>query len=656
MDELLRQITTPADLRGLSYSQLGQLAAEIREALCRLLGSRSAHFASNLGVVELTLALHRVFDFSQDRLIWDTGHQCYPHKLVTGRYTLFHTIRTKGGLMGYPNPAESPYDLFLVGHSGTSVSTALGLRVGDLLVEGSSSPRHSVAVIGDGAFGSGVVFEAMNHAGGMKTGRFIVVLNDNKMSIGPRVGGLAEYLDRLRMTHFYQGLKNEIQRFLSHVPVLGDPVERFLEQARDALKAGLLGGMLFEELGFHYLGPVDGHNIRQLERYLQLAKNCHRPVLLHVVTKKGYGFKPAEEDPVTFHAPAPFARRNGTEVVLKTSSQATYTRVARDTIFAVMAENPRVIVITAAMCEGNMLEPVRDHFPQRFFDVGISESHAVAFAAGLAKSGLIPIVDIYSTFLQRAYDQIFQEVALQNLPVIFCMDRAGIVGPDGPTHHGVFDLAYLRHLPNLVVMVPGDGPELAQAIRWAVTSGRPVAIRYPKAAAESVPRDLQPIELGRAETLRCGGDGALIVCGALLAAAEKACELLEQAGIRLTLVNARFVKPLDPAILKIVAAHPFVVTVEEGCLPGGFGSAVLEAANESHLDTRHITRLGIPDRFIEHGERDELLAELGLSAEGIYQTCLRLSESAVAQKRAVQRSLSRISGESSLQSGTAFGR
>ncbi|MCS7237587.1 MAG: 1-deoxy-D-xylulose-5-phosphate synthase [Thermoguttaceae bacterium] len=626
MDELLRRIKSPADLRELSYRQLEQLAAEIREALCRLLGHRSAHFASNLGVVELTLALHRVFDFQQDRLVWDTGHQSYPHKLVTGRYPLFHTIRSKGGLMGYPNPAESPFDLFLVGHSGTSVSTAVGLRVGDELVEGSSCARFSVAVVGDGAFGCGVVFEAMNHAAGMKKTRLIVVLNDNKMSIGPRVGGLAEYLDRLRMTHFYRGLKSEIQRILSHVPLFGDPVERFLEQARNALKAGLLGGMLFEELGFHYLGPVDGHNIRQLERYLRLAQQCDRPVLVHAVTKKGYGFKPAEDDPITFHAPAPFARRNGTEVVLKASDRLTYTQVARDTIYSIMAENPRVVVITAAMCEGNMLEPVRDHFPQRFFDVGICESHAVAFAAGLAKAGLIPIVDIYSTFLQRAYDQIFQEVALQPLPVVFCMDRAGVVGPDGPTHHGVFDIAYLRHLPQMVLMAPGDAAELNLAIRWAVASGRPVAIRYPKAAAENLSRRPAPFELGRAEVLREGPDGALVVYGALLPAAERACRRLEELGIHLTLVNARFAKPLDPRLVDLVDQMPFVVTVEEGCLQGGFGSALLEAANEAGVDSRNINRLGIPDQFVEHGERDELLADLGLTAEGICQRCLRLLE------------------------------
>ncbi len=618
MDELLSTINSPTDLRRLSFRQLEQLAGEMRAALCRLLGTRSAHFASNLGVIELTLALHRTFDFSRDRLIWDTGHQVYPHKMVTGRYRLFHTIRTRGGLMGYPNPAESPYDLFLTGHAGCSVSTALGLKCGDDLCQ-ASPPPHVVAVIGDGAFGSGIVFEAMNHAGGLKK-KVLVVLNDNKMSIGPRVGGLAEYLDRVRMTTFYRGLKHEIQRVLSHVPVIGDPVERFLEQARNALKAGLLGGMLFEELGFHYLGPVDGHNLRQLERYLVMARDFDQPVLLHVVTQKGRGFKPAEEDPVTFHAPAPFAHADNEQVILKSTNRPTYTQVARDTILSVMERDRRVVVITAAMCEGNMLEPVRDRFPERFFDVGICESHAVAFAAGLAKAGLRPIVDIYSTFLQRSYDQIFQEVALQNLPVVMCLDRAGLVGPDGPTHHGVFDLAYLRHLPNLAVLAPGDAAELSAMIQWAIQADGPVAVRYPKAAAEWIlDCGERPMVPGRADILQQGEDGTVVVCGALLPAVSRAVGRLKAEGIHLRLINARFVKPLDySTILEAVENSPFVVTVEEGCLQGGFGSAVLEAVNEAHLDSRHIYRIGIPDRFIEHAERHELLADLGLDEEGFY--------------------------------------
>ncbi len=434
MDKLLSRIECPQDLKALSLKELNQLADEMREALCQLAGTRTAHFASNLGVVELTLALHTALDFSHDRLIWDTGHQVYPHKMITGRYSQFGTIRSRGGLMGYPNPAESLYDLFMTGHAGCSVSTALGLKCGDDLLRRQEN-RHVVAVIGDGAFCSGIVFEAMNHAGGMGKIQFTVVLNDNKMSICPRVGGLANYLDGVRMNAFYTGMKAEAQRILNKVPVIGDPMERLLAQFRNALKAGMLGGMLFEELGFRYIGPVDGHNIRQLQKYLSMVRDFKGPVLLHVVTEKGHGFKPAAEDPTTFHSPAPFYRKNGSVVKIKTSGSTSYTKVARDTILARMRADPRVAVITAAMCQGNMLEPVRDEFPDRFFDVGICESHAVAFAAGLAKTGLRPIVDIYSTFLQRSFDQIFRSWPCKLARVVDA--RPGrLVGPDGPTHHG----------------------------------------------------------------------------------------------------------------------------------------------------------------------------------------------------------------------------
>lgn len=625
MDKLLKTIRSPQDLKGLSPKQLDQLAAEIREALFRLAATRTAHFASNLGVVELTLALHTTFDFSRDRLIWDTGHQVYPHKMVTGRYPTFHTIRSKGGLMGYPNPAESPYDLFMTGHAGCSVSTALGLRCGDDRVR-PEEKRHVVAVVGDGALPCGTVFEALNHAGGLKR-PLIVVLNDNKMSICPRVGGLADYLDRLRMTPFYAGLKSEIQRLISSVPVIGESMERAFGQLRDAIKAGLLGGMLFEELGFRYLGPVDGHDTRKLQKYLAMARDFDRPVLLHVVTEKGHGFQPAAQDPTVFHTPAPFVRQNGSEVLFKTKEAARpYTQVARDAIAVQMRNNPRVAVITAAMCQGNMLEPVREQFPDRFFDVGICESHAVAFAAGLARSGMRPIVDIYSTFLQRAYDQVFQEVALQNLPVTMMLDRAGLVGPDGPTHHGMFDLVYLRHLPNVVVMAPGDAWDLAAMLEFALASDFPAAIRYPKAPAVSVEREAAPIQLGTSEVLHWGADAMLVACGTMLRTCLSVAEELRGRGIDAGVINARFVKPLDTeTILRAVAEVPAVLTVEEGCLAGGFGSAVLEAANEAGLDARHVRRLGVPDRFIEHGERNELLADLGLDEAGVLNACLALA-------------------------------
>lgn len=626
MDKLLRTIQSPDDLKRLSHKELEQVAGEMREAMCRLLDKRSAHFASNLGVIELTLALHTTFDFRHDRLIWDTGHQVYPHKMVTGRYERFGTIRTKGGLMGYPNPAESPFDLFMTGHAGCSVSCALGLKCGDDLLR-PQERRHVVAVVGDGALPSGIVFEALNNAGGLKK-HLVVVLNDNKMSICPRVGGLGEYLDSLRMTHFYSGLKSEVQRLLTKVPVIGDPVERFLSQLKDAIKAGMLGGMLFEELGFRYIGPVDGHHIRQLQKYLAMVRDFDAPVLLHVVTEKGHGFLPAVADPVTFHAPAPFSRQNGS-VLLRKGNGRSYTKVASDAILRQMRANPLVVTITAAMCQGNMLEQVREEFPQRFFDVGICESHAVAFAAGLAKAGLRPIVDIYSTFLQRSYDQLFQEIALQNLPVVHMLDRAGVVGPDGPTHHGVFDLAYLRPLPNMVVMAPGDAADLEMMLDFALGCENPTAIRYPKELAVTLDRHPAPVERGAAEVLAWGEDGMLVACGTTVAPCLAAAAHLHEDGFEVGVINARFVKPLDTdTILRAVAQCPFVLTVEEGALQGGFGSAVLEAASDAGLDTSRVRRLGIPDLFVEHGEREELLADLGLDERGIVQAFRRLLEHA----------------------------
>jgi 1-deoxy-D-xylulose-5-phosphate synthase len=638
MDKLLAQIQSPHDLQKLSAAELEQLATEMRLALCNLVSNRTAHFASNLGVVELCIALHATFDFSQDRLIWDTGHQIYPHKLVTGRYPRFESIRTRGGLMGYPNPHESDYDLFMTGHAGCSVSAALGLKTGDDLMGGDS--RYSVAVIGDGALPSGIVFEALNNAGGLKK-NLLVILNDNKMSICPRVGGMAEYLDRLRTNSFYSGLKHEVARVLNHVPLIGDPVERFLSQVKESIKAGLHGGMLFEELGIRYLGPVDGHSIPQLRKYLRMIKDLNGPVLLHVVTQKGHGFKPAEQDPVTFHTPAPFERACDEIVAFKKSGAAAYTDVASAAIYEVMEKNSRVTVMTAAMCQGNKLERVRDSFPDRFFDTGICESHAVAFAAGQAKAGLRPIVDIYSTFLQRSYDQIFQEVALQNLPVTFMLDRAGLTGPDGPTHHGMFDLGYLRLFPDMTVMAPGDEHDLRGMLEFALAHGGPCAIRYPKATAESIDRRQEPIELGRAEVLEWGEDGAIICCGTLLNACIKAASQLREEGYDLAVINARFVKPLDTdTILRAVGECGFVVTVEEGALMTGFGSSVLEACADAGLSAANVQRLGIPDRFIEHGERGELLADLGLDVAGIVRACREGLSRAGIFKEPVQRRVS----------------
>jgi 1-deoxy-D-xylulose-5-phosphate synthase len=504
------------------------------------------------------------------------------------------------------------------------VATALGLASGDELSR-PGDDRWSVAVIGDGAFPSGVVYEAINNAK-CNGRRLMVVLNDNEMSICPRVGGMADYLDRLRMNRSYVGLKDEIARMLSNVPLLGDPVERFLVQVKEAAKAGLSGGMFFEDLGMRYFGPIDGHNIALLRKYLRMAKDLDGPILLHVVTEKGHGFRPAAEDPVLFHAPPQFSRQDDQVVEMQKSSARSYTHSARDAIAAAMRRDERVTVMTAAMCQGNKLEPVREEFPQRFFDTGICEAHTVAFAAGQAKVGLRPIVDIYSTFMQRAFDHLFQEVALQNLPVTLMMDRGGLAGPDGPTHHGVFDLGYLRLLPNMVVMAPGDEHDLAAMLDFALDQPAPCCLRYPKAKAVTVARSdgqpRAPIEQGHSEVLRWGRDGTIVACGALLASCLEAARVLDAEGLDFGVVNARFVKPLDEETLfRALRETPLVVTVEEAALACGFGSALLEAANAAGVETSHLRRLGIPDRFIEHGERGELLADLGLDAVGIAIAC-----------------------------------
>ncbi len=623
MSDILPSILSPRDLQGLSTEQLEQLAVEMRRALCEVATSRTAHFASNLGVVELCLALHRVFDFSRDRLIWDTGHQIYPHKLITGRFARFGSIRTKGGLMGYPNPDESPYDLFMTGHAGCSISTALGLASGDDLM--GETDRHSVAVIGDGALPSGIVFEALNNAGFLKK-RLLVILNDNRMSICPRVGALAEYLDTVRTNPWYRGIKHQAGEIIKGVPMVGGQMERMLSNMKDSLKATLHGGMLFEALGVRYFGPVEGHSLPNLIRYLELVKDEEGPILLHVLTEKGHGFKPAEADPVFFHTPAPFECDDDDCIVsIKKSSSRAYTDVASTAIGAALRRDPRVTVMTAAMCQGNKLEPVREEFAERFFDVGICESHAVAFAAGQAKAGCRPIVDIYSTFLQRSFDQIFQEVCLQNLPVVFMLDRAGLTGPDGPTHHGAFDLGYLRLFPNMAVLAPGDEHDLAAMLDWALAHGGPVAIRYPKATVENHGGQRPPIELGRSEMFAEGHDGLVVACGTLLGEALAAAAELRGEGLDVSVINARFVKPLDPTILERIEAAPWTVTLEENVLQTGFGSAVLEAVNDAGLPAGTIVRLGLPDRFVEHGERAELLADLGLDAAGIAATCRRLA-------------------------------
>ena len=628
MSKILPTIQSPADLQQLSDEQLLQLSQEIRDELIQVLSIRPAHFASNLGVVELCLALHLVYDFSRDRLIWDTGHQIYPHKLITGRYPQFRSIRKRGGLMGFPNPHESPYDLFMTGHAGCSVSTVSGLKAGDDLV--GQTDRKAVAVIGDGALPSGIVFEAFNNIAGMKQD-VLVILNDNKMSICPRTGGLAQYLDQCRMTGLYQGGKRTLNQILQQIPLLGDAARASLEGFRDAIKAYFKDGMLFEEFGFRYFGPVDGHDLHGLRKILRDLKTQTGPILLHVFTTKGYGVPQAAEDPVTFHSPSVFEKVESGRVIvsMKKGSSRAYTDAVAGSLYKIMAENPKVAVLTAAMCQGNKLESIRSDYPDRFFDTGICEGHAVAFAAGMAKAGAQPVVDIYSTFLQRSFDQIFQEVALQNLPVVFTLDRAGLAGPDGPTHHGAFDIPYLRLFPNMTCLAPADEHDVEAMLRFALRHPGPVSLRYPKANLDQIPRagEYPPVELGKAEVLDWGEDGCFIAIGAMTAHCLAAAQTLKEDGLHFGVISARFIKPLDrETILRAIESLPVVVTVEEGTLEGGFGSAVLEAANMAGLDTRHLLRRGLPDRFIPHAERSELFADLGLDAAGLADAVRRFRE------------------------------
>ena len=616
---LLDRVASPADLRNLPADQLPQLAREMRTALCEPLFERPAHFASNLGVVELAIALHLEFDLDRDHVVWDTGHQVYPHKLLTGRRGGIAGIRSRGGLMGYPNPAESAYDEFMTGHAGCSLSTALGLKAGDVLR--GAGGRHSIAVIGDGAFPSGIVFEAMNNAAGLGHD-LIVILNDNGMSICPNVGGLTKTLAKARSSRTLGEIKTQLDALAGReYPLVGASVDRLWRAAKDVVKANVFGGMLFEEFGFNYMGPVDGHDLDALRRALVLARDQKKgPVLIHAHTGKGHGIDCAAADPVTFHTPPTFrsADLDAGAIELVAKKGRAFTNVVSDAIHARIAADKDVAVITAAMCQGNKLAKIRDEFPEQFFDVGICESHGVAFAAGMAKAGARPIVAIYSTFLQRSFDQIFQEVALQNLPVTFCLDRAGFTGPDGPTHHGNYDIPYMRMLPNMVVMAPGDENDVAPMLDFALRHDAPCSIRYPKETPADIDRAVQPVALGESETLEWGADGCLIAFGSVLDQAMQAADRLRDEGLDVGVVNARFAKPLDTAtILRAVTELPFVVTLEEGTLHGGFGSAVLEACNDAGVSAAHVHRIGVPDRFVMHAERSEQYAEIGLDVAGI---------------------------------------
>lgn len=632
MGRILDEIRGPADLKGLNLSQLKELAAEIREELVETVAQTGGHLGPNLGVVELTLALHTVLSTPRDRIVWDVGHQAYVHKLLTGRRDRFRTLRQEGGLSGFTRRSESPHDAFGAGHASTAVAAALGIALArDALGE----KFAVVAVVGDGALTGGMAYEGLNNAGMLGTD-LVVILNDNEMSIAPNVGAIARYLTRLRLARTTRRAKEDVERILSQIPGLGSPMLRVGERVKDSLKHLILPGTLFEELGFSYYGPLDGHDIPTLQKTLRDGLDRGGPVLLHVVTQKGRGYRPAEEDPATFHGLGPFTPYWKAEKVEPASAvekpkPPSYSRIFASALTGLARRDPRVVAITAAMPAGTGLTIFQKAFPDRFFDVGIAEQAAVTVAAGMSTLGLRPVVAIYSTFLQRAYDQVIHDVCVQNLPVTFALDRAGIVGDDGPTHHGVFDLAYLRCVPNLVLMAPKDGVELQDMLATALTIEGPAAVRYPKGTCSVPPgtvfdldREPQVLEVGRSELLRQGTDVALVALGSMVAPALEAAQVLEKEGVSAAVLNARFVKPLDEAmILELARRAGRVVTVEEGTRLGGFGSAVLELLADHEVPAR-VVRLGVDDQFVEHGTQESLRAQQGLSAEGIAEAARRL--------------------------------
>ena len=613
-DRLLDNIESPRDLRGMSVAELERLAQEVRAAITSAVAANGGHLASNLGVVDLTLALHRTFDFLRDRLIWDVGHQCYAHKILTGRREGLKGLRTVGGASGFPNPAESPYDLFRTGHAGASIGTGLGLALAD---KAAGSDAQTVVVIGDGALASGLALESLNHAGDVRA-NLLVILNDNQMAISQTVGGLAKYLTRMRTDPAYGNLKQEVRDVLGRLP-MGDSLARAIHTFKDAVKEAVVPDHVFERFGFRCFGPLDGHNMATLLETLEEMRRLPGPRLLHVYTRKGYGFAPAAEHPEAWHSAKPFKECNG-QVVSEPDAPGVcdWTRAAIDDLMDRARLDPRIAAITAAMPDGTGLLRFAHRFPERFFDVGICEQHAVALAAGLARGGMRPVVAIYSTFLQRAYDQLFHEVALQGLPVVLLVDRAGMVGADGPTHHGLYDIAYLRHLPGVTVAAPADRGELKAMLGLALQATGPWAIRYPRDRVPAADFSAEPVTAGRAAVLRKGGGGAILALGATVAAAMEAADRLEAEGTPVTVVSARFAKPVDAdCVAWLAESHPWVLTVEDHVGPGGFGSAVLEAAEERGVDARKIHRLAAPDAIIEHDSRAAQLAAAGLTADGI---------------------------------------
>ncbi len=625
-ERILDSIQAPCDIKGLSQAQLAQLAEEIRTELVTTVSKTGGHLAPNLGAVELTLGIHRALDCPRDRIIFDVGHQSYVHKLLTGRLERFSTLRQYGGVCGFPKRSESPYDAFDTGHASDSLSVALGLARARRAQGGDETV---LVVIGDGSMTGGMAFEALNHIGHLGT-PLVIVLNDNEMSISENVGALASYLARVRLDPRYNRLRDDVESKLATNP-LGKAMVEFGEAVKGSFKQLVVPGMLFEELGLKYVGPIDGHDVQQVQEAVERAKTSDGPVIIHAVTRKGAGYVHAEDSPDAFHGIAPFSIETG-KAYSKSDAPISFTEAFSRSLVAEAEKNERIVAITAAMPSGTGLDRFADAFPDRFYDVGIAEEHAVGMAAGLALGGMLPVVAVYSTFAQRAYDQMIVDVALQNLHVVFCLDRAGLVGEDGPTHHGVFDLTYLRSIPNLMVLAPVDEAELAEALHTALNADGPVAIRYPRGAGRGVDLPEEPVtwDAGRAQVRCTGSDVAILAVGRMVTTAEETEQLLAEQGVSASVVNARWVKPLDYETVSWAASnHRLVVTVEENTGMGGFGAAVCEALADLDLQVP-VLRLAVPDCFVTHGAMNKLLADIGLTPDGVAAAILGRLEGVAA--------------------------
>lgn len=611
---MLENINGPEDLKALSYTELKSLAGEIRQYIIDTTSETGGHLASNLGVVELTIALFRVFNPPEDKIIWDVGHQAYTHKILSGRKEALRTMRTLGGLSGFPKTGESPYDAFDTGHSSTSISAGLGITLArDLRGE----DYHVISVIGDGAMTGGMSFEALNNASRLKK-NFIIILNDNEMSISKNVGGLSRYLSGVRTGKGYTDLKKNVENTLRSVPAVGDALAVRVKRAKDSIKQMVVPGMLFEDMGITYLGPVDGHDLIDLEKTLRAAKKVDHAVIVHCITKKGKGYVPAEEHPENYHGVEPFNPSTGEK--LEKDPKKTYTSYFSEALLSEAEKDGRICAVTAAMPDGTGLSAFAAKYPDRFFDVGIAEGHAVTQAAGMASNGLKPVVAVYSSFLQRGFDQIVHDVCLPKLPVVFAIDRAGLVGSDGETHQGIFDLSYLSLIPNMTILSPKNGRELESMLSFALTLPGPSAIRYPRGEAwEGYADEEEPLVYGKAEVLRLGSRVCLFAFGSMVKEAEQVRQLLSEDGIDATLVNARFAKPLDEELIrKLSETHDIFVTLEENVLQGGIGLPVGKIITESRHDCR-VLNISLPDRYVEHGDVKELKKILGLGAEDIAQ-------------------------------------